>query len=195
VVNTPSEAITHYRIPLTGPEAPLRAWQEANHNQVWSARHAVGAVPFSVLEVLPEGVVRLPERERTFHVVPAGRMHRVEHAFGFWRTIGADALYIKSPYENAFVYMMVVNAAADAYTTDTLTWTCPACGQLLRAVDIPTRRLRWNGLLDRALAEVRAFNEDAAARTCSACAAVHPYAYGFEPGDDRETERDARATW
>lgn len=190
-----TEAITHYRIPLTGPEAPQRAWQEANHNQVWSARHAAGDVPFAVLEVLPEGVVRLPERERTFHVIPAGRMHRVERAFGFWRTIGADALYIKSPYENTFVYMMVVNAAADAYTTDTLTWTCPACGHLLRSVDLPTRRLHWSGLLERSLAEVRAFNDDAGARTCTACAAVHPLAYGFEPEDDSEKERAARALW
>ena len=49
----------------------------------------------------------------------------------------------------------------------------------------------WSKVLDR----VRAFNADAALRTCPACGAVHPLAYGFEAGDDTDEERGARATW
>jgi hypothetical protein len=62
-------------------------------------------------------------------------------------------------------------------------------------VEVPTRRIHLNGLTERALAAVRAFNADTGLRTCAKCAAVHPAAYGFEPGDDNDEERDARASW
>jgi hypothetical protein len=190
-----SEPVTNYRIPLVGPEASARAWQEASRNYIWSARHARDASRHGIVELLPEGVVRLPERERVFHVVPAGRPHRIEHAFGFWRICGADALYIASNYEAGVVYMMVISTAPTTYETDTLHWTCLACGNALQSVEIPTQRVHLRGLVERSLAAVRAFNADEAGRTCPACGAVHPLAYGFEPGDDNDEERAARAKW
>lgn len=189
------EPITSYRIPLVGPEAPARAWQEASRNQIWSARGAADAAPMGMAEVLPEGRLRIPERERVFHIVPTGRPHRVEHAFGFWRACGADVMYVKSVYEAGVAYMMVVSTAAEAYVSDTLSWACPECGKELHSLEIPTRRLRLRGLLERSLAAVREFNADVAARTCPSCGAVHPLAYGFEPADDNEAERAARASW
>lgn len=194
-MSTKSEPVTNYRIPLIGPEAPARAWQEAGRNYIFSARHPAHAPRLGVVELLPEGVVRLPERDRVFHVVPAGRPHRIEHAFGFWRTCGADVLYIASTYEDGVVYMTVISTAPTTYESDTVHWTCLGCGAPLRSVDIPTRRVRLQGLLERSLAAVRAFNGDEAARTCATCAAVHPLAYGFEPDDDSDDERRARATW
>lgn len=194
-MSTHAEPVTNYRIPLVGPEASQRAWQEASRNYIWSARHPAGAPRLGLVELLPEGVVRLPERERVFHVVPAGRPHRIEHGFGFWRSCGADALYIASNYDDGVVYMMVISTAPSSYQTDTLRWTCLACGNELHAVEIPTRRVRLQGLLDRALGAVRAFNADTALRTCSKCGAVHPPAYGFDPLDDNEEEGAARANW
>jgi hypothetical protein len=189
------EPITNYRIPLVGAEAPVRAWQEASRNQIWSARHPAGAASLAVVEVLPEGRVRLPERDRMFHIIPTGRPHRIEHAFGFWRTCGADALYVKTPYEAGVAYMLVISTAAESYQSDTLSWACLGCGHELSTLEIPTRRLHLRGLLERSLAAVRAFNADAAARTCAACGAVHPLAYGLEPEDDNDAERAARAEW
>jgi len=189
------EPIMNYRIPLVGPEAPARAWQQVSRNQIWSARHPADAAPFGVVERLPEGAVRLPDRERLFHIIPTGRPHRIEHAFGFWRTCGADALYIKSRYEAGVAYMMVISTAPQAYTSDTLSWTCPSCGHELRTVEIPTQRVRLRGLLERSLAAVRAFNADLTERTCPACGTVHPLAYAFEPEEDNDEERAAREHW
>jgi len=190
-----AEPVTNYRIPLVGPEAPARGWQEASRNYIWSARHPAGAARLNVVELLPEGVVRLPERDRIFHVVPAGRSHRIEHGFGFWRSCGADALYVASNYEDGVVYMMVISTAPASYTVDRLHWTCLSCGAPLHEVEIPTRRVHLRGLNERALAAVRAFNTDTALRTCAACGTVHPLAYGFEPEDDDDAERAAREAW
>jgi hypothetical protein len=194
-VTATGETMTKYRIPLVGPEAPVRAWQEVSRNQIWSARHPADAAELSVVELLPEGRVRLPERERLFHIIPAGRPHRIEHAFGFWRTCGADALYVKSAYDGGVAYMMVISTAPEAYDSDTIVWSCLNCGHDLRTLQIPTRRLHLRGLLERSLAAVRAFNASEAERRCPACEAVHPLAYGFEPGEDSEEERAARSAW
>jgi hypothetical protein len=194
-MSTHADPVTNYRIPLVGPEASKRAWQEASRNYIWSARHAAAEARLGIVELLPEGVVRLPERERVFHVVPAGRPHRIEHAFGFWRSCGADALYVASNYEDGVVYMMVISTAPSTYQTDTLSWTCLGCGEALTSVEVPTRRVHLKGLIERSLAAVRAFNADEAGRRCSACGAVHPLAYGFEPGDDNDEERAARGKW
>jgi hypothetical protein len=190
-----TEPITSYRIPLVGPEAPALAWQEASRNQIWSARRTADAALMGMVEVLPEGRLRIPDRDRIFHIVPAGRPHRVEHAFGFWRSCGADVMYVKSVYEAGVAYMMVVSTAAEAYTADALSWACLKCGTELRSLDIPTRRLRLRGLLERSLTAVREFNAEAAARTCASCSTVHPLAYGFEPAEDNDEERAARALW
>jgi hypothetical protein len=192
-VNVP---ITNYRIPLIGADAEAKpAWQEASRNYVWTARHAPDATPYEVALLMEEGVARLPERERLFHVIPAGRTHRIEHGFGFWRTCGSDALYIKSPYEGGSAYMMVISTAPRAYETDTLHWACVKCGAKLRELAVPTRRVHLRGLIERALNEVRAFNADERARTCAGCGTVHPLAYGFEPLADTEEETVARASW
>jgi hypothetical protein len=185
----------NFRIPIAGAEPGASAWHAANQNHVWSGRQVAGAPRFDVVERLPEGIVRLPERERVFHIIPAGRPYRVEHAFGFWRTCGADTLYIRSPYEGGSVATLIVSTANRTYRSDRLAWTCPACGRELRALEVPTRRVRLAGLLARALADVRAFNSDAAARTCSDCGAVHPISYGFESASDNDEERAARADW
>jgi len=193
--NTAPEAVFDYRIPLTGPEAPANAWQEASRYHVWSARHPADAPHYDVVEVLPEGVVRIPGRERLMHIIPAGRPHRIEHAFGFWRICGADAVYIKSIYDGGFAYLMMVGTGSAEYTADTLRWTCGGCGRVLREVEVPTHRVRLHGLVKRALDEVRAFNADASARTCPDCRTVHPQSYGFEPTLDDDAEHAARAAW
>ena len=194
-MSTTGEAILNYRLPLVGPEAPARAWQELSRNQIWSARHPAGDAPLTVVEMLPEGAVRLPDRERIFHIIPAGRAHHIEHAFGFWRTCGADALYIKSTYVAGMVYMMTISTAAESYVSDTIGWFCLNCGHGLRSIEIPTRRLHLRGLLERSLIAVREFNANATDRTCSGCGSVHPLAYGFEVEEDNDEESAARAAW
>lgn len=187
--------IQNFRIPIAGADPGHSTWHTANQNFVWSGRQSADSPAFDVVERLPEGIVRLPERNRVFHVIPAGRPFRVEHAFGFWRTCGADTLYIRSAFEDGFVATMIVSTANRTYRSDRLVWACRACGHELRSLDVPTRRVHLAGLLERALAAVRAFNADAAARTCPSCGDVHPLSYGFESGGDDEAERTARATW
>lgn len=129
------------------------------------------------------------------HIIPAGRLHRIEHAFGFWRICGADSVYIKSSYDGGFAYLMMVGTASPDYTSDLLHWICGACGEHLRRAEIPTRSVRLQGLVKRTLDEVRAFNGDESLRTCPSCKALHPRSYGFEPALDNDTERKARAEW
>jgi hypothetical protein len=193
--NTAPEAVFDFRIPLTGPSAPPLAWQEASRYHVWSARHPAGSKPYDIIEQLPEGVVRIPGRERLMHIIPAGRLHRIEHAFGFWRICGADTVHIKSAYDGGYAYLMMIGTASPEYKTDVLRWICNGCGNQLREAEIPTRRVRMRGLVARALDEVRAFNADESIRTCSSCQTVHPKSYGFEPTLDSDIERGARAAW
>jgi hypothetical protein len=187
--------ISNYRIPIVGPEAPATAWQEASRNQVWSARSAAGEPPMEIFEAVEDAFVKLPQRERLFHVIPAGRMHRISHAFGFWRTCGADGTYVGSEYEGGFAHLLIVGLHYATYTSDTLTWLCQSCGTPLRTAEVPTRRIHLAGLIKRALEEVRAFNADEKQRTCSSCGTVHPLSYGFEPSDDNDAERAARTSW
>ncbi len=190
-----AKAVFDYRIPLTGPDAPVPAWQEASRYHVWSARHPGGTASYDIIEALPEGVVRIPDRDRLMHIIPAGRLHRIEHAFGFWRICGADSVYIKSSYDGGFAYLMMVGTASPDYTSDLLYWICSGCGRHLRQAEIPTRSVHLRGLVKRALDEVRIFSADAGLRTCPSCRTVHPHSYGFEPALDNEVERKARAQW
>lgn len=185
--------ISNYRIPLVDPNATGPTWQEASRNFIWTARHAAGETPYDVALFLPEGVVRLPDRERMFHVIPTGRAHRIEHGFGFWRVCGSDALFIKSVYEDGVAYMMVISTSPSAYTSDILRWSCVQCGATIREIEVPTRRVHLRGLLERALNEVRSFN--ATDRACPSCATVQPLSYGFDPAADTEEERAARSAW
>ena len=187
--------VSNYRIPIVGPEAPATAWQEASRNHVWSARHAPDA-PFPTLfEALDEGIVQLPKRDRIFHVIPAGRMHRIAHGIGFWRVCGADATYIGSAYEGGYAHLMIVGLHYSGYKTDTLRWLCPECAAPVHEAEVPTRRIHLKGLIETALAQVRSFNADDALRTCKACGTLHPHSYGFEPAQDNDVERAARANW
>lgn len=190
-----TDTISNYRIPIAGADAPAAAWQEASRNHVWSARTAAGEPALEILERVDGEFVRLPPRERLFHVIPAGRPYRIAHATGFWRTCGADSTYIGSAYEGGYAHLMLVGLHYASYTSDTLQWLCPQCGTELQALEVPTRRIRLAGLIERTLAAVRAFNADAAARTCKSCGTVHPLSYGLEPGDDTDAERAARASW
>src|ERR1019366_7672643 len=106
-----------------------------------------------------------------------------------------DCVYIKSVYDGGYAYLMMIGTASPEYTTDVLRWICNGCGHQLREAEIPTRRVRMRGLVERALAEVRTFNADASGRTCPSCQTVHPLSYGFEPTLDSDIERDARAAW
>jgi len=77
---------------------------------------------------------------------------------------------------------------------DRICWYCNESRDT-RAVDLQRRALRRAVILDKVLEPVRAFNADEAQRTCQACGAVHPLAYGFEAADDTTEERAARAGW
>jgi hypothetical protein len=187
--------VSNYRIPIVGPEAPETAWQEASRNHVWSARHAADAPFPTISEATDEGIVQLPKRDRVFHVIRAGTLHRIAHGFGFWRVCGADATYIGSSYEGGYAHLMLIGLHYSGYKTDTLRWLCPGCGAALREVEVPTRRIRLAGLIETALAQVRSFNADESARTCTACGTRHPHSYGFEPAHDDDVERAARASW
>jgi hypothetical protein len=188
-------AISNYRIPIVGPEAPETAWQEASRNHVWSARHADDAPFPAIFEDVDGTIVRLPTRDRVFHVIRAGRLHRIAHGFGFWRVCGADATYVGSRYDGGYAHLMIIGTHYASYKTDTLRWVCPGCGEQLGEIEVQTRRVRLKGLIETALAQVRSFNADDSARTCKSCGSLHPHAYGFEPGHDNDVERAARASW
>lgn len=189
------EPVLHLSFPLRRPEAAFGRWAAAGDHHIWHARFAPDHPPLEVWEWHNAGILRLPVTDHALNMIAAGTPYHIEHLFGFWRISAADTNWVRSVQQDGVYHVMLVGGLNGASVAEQTLWFCPGCGsELLR------HRLARGGDPDgywRAQLElVRAFNADAARRTCKKCMTVHPTVYGFDPVADTAEEAGARrAGW
>lgn len=169
------------------------SWQEASRYQVWTRKDASNAPALSVLERRDGQVLRVPERSRVMHRIPGGTPYHIEHLFGFWRTTGADTIFIRAAADDGVYYTLIVATSGEEAGTDTVSWSCPNCGAELESERFDSARYGLRKFWAHALDLARAFNESK--RTCPGCGHVHPFAYGFDAAQDAGSEREGRSAW
>jgi hypothetical protein len=185
------------RSPILDDEVPLAdapasgQWKEAGRNYVWSICVPRDGAQIELLERLETAIVRVPVAERVMHVIPAGRPYRLTHVYSFWRTTGADTVYIRTPAPGGSAYMLLTGTSYSTYTEDRFFWMCSGCSSELSAFTIP-KSAGLRGLLAQSLKAVRAFNADPAAQTCLKCGTVHAPAYGMDASVDDDADAAAR---
>lgn len=168
-------------------------WQEASRYQVWSRLDGLAEPPLSILERRDGNVLRVPERSRVMHRVPGGVPYHIEHLFGFWRTTGADTIFIRAETDENVYYTLIVATTGPDVGTDTVAWYCPKCQAELQADAFETARFGLRAFWTHAHELAQRFNEQG--RTCPSCGHVHPFAYGFDVQHDADEERAGRAAW
>ncbi len=169
------------------------SWQEASRYQIWTRKDTLAEAPLSVIERREGKVLRVPEQSRVMHRIPGGTPYHIEHLFGFWRTTGADTIYIRAEAEDEVYYTLIVATSGKDVGTETIAWYCPKCGSALKSEDFAAKRFGLRAFWNHGLDTARAFN--ASDRTCAGCGHVHPNAYGFDAQTDHTDEREGRATW
>jgi len=171
------------------------SWQEASRYQIWTNRYPLTEPKLSVVERRDGSVLRVPDRVRVMHRIPAGTPYHIEHLFGFWRTTGSDTLFVRAEVEDHAYYTLVVGTHSAGFGAETIAWCCPRCAAELRAATFDLKRYGLPAFWEFALAQAREFNASTEARTCAACGNVHPYAYGWDPQADAPVESEGRALW
>lgn len=183
--------------PILGSDFPLEGpngWHQANRYLLWRGHFAPDAPPVALQERLAGRTETLPLRKRSLSLVPAGTPHRLTHLAGFWRTSDADLLVLRAELPEA-IYVSLYVSSGPLHHTDRLFWLCPKCGAELAPWVHDVERHGALAFWQHLIEPVRAFNAEAAARTCPACGELHPLAYGFDAGLDTPEEQQARATW
>lgn len=185
----PSQPVSGFDIPFGADDD---AWNMANQYGVWSRRYSPAAPMLRVIERVDGRVKDTPISSQTLRMIPAGMQHRVAHLFGFWRVSDADTLFFRSEQGEDVRYALVVSVGADTYRTEQIAWSCPKCETELAQYSFESKRFGLPAFWQFALERVREFNADDKLRTCKACGAVHPHAYGFQANADRDEEAAAR---
>lgn len=155
------------------------AWVQANLYWVWTKRFPIADPPLRPVELIDGRINETGEASQILRLIPAGMAHRIDGLFGFWHTSDADTLFFRSEQGDDVRYALVVSAGSPDFKTDELFWTCPGCGNELTRATFDSRRHGYGAFWEFALERTRAFNADAAVRTCSACGAIHSGSYAF----------------
>ena len=188
------------RLPVLDDGAPMGdadpngQWKKAGQNYVWSRFVPYGGPELELFERFDEAIVRVPVADRALHVISTGRPYRLSHVYGFWRSTGADTLFVRSPAPGGAAYMLLTGTSYDTYTQDRVFWACPHCARELANVTIP-KSAGLGGLLVQTAKAVKAFNAEPGIRTCPGCGTIHPPAYAAEPAADDDVESSARLAW
>jgi hypothetical protein len=188
---------TSPQLPILGYDFPLDApngWHEANRYLLYTGHFALEAPPIALQERLASRIETVPLRNRQLSMVPSGTPHRLAHLAGFWRISDADLLVLRAVLPEA-VYISLYVSSGPQHRADRVFWSCAGCGAELAPWTFDIGRYGALAFWKKVLEPVRAFNADLAQRTCPSCGAVHPLAYGFDPDDDTDEERRARAAW
>ena len=189
------DPILHYRFALDNPDTPIGTWAACGDHHIWHARFAPDHPPLETWEMHKAGIVRLPLKDHTLNMIPAGTPYHIEHLFGFWRVSAADTIWLRSMQTDAAYHVMLIGGVNGPNVAEETVWYCPGCGR-----DMVRHKHDRGGAPEAywktQLGHVRTFNGDVLARTCMSCGAVHPVVYGFFPDDDRPDEASARrAGW
>lgn len=168
-------------------------WQCAGDYSIWTTTVTDGEPPIRLLERRENGVIEHPDNAFYLYHLPAGVPHRLNPVFGFWRVSEADVDVMRARSPQGAYYTLLVNTASSAYARDRILWFCRECGTTLSDISFETRRYGVAAYFAAATEHVRTFNSGT--RACPHCGAVHLPAYGFDPGQDDDHERAARALW
>jgi rubredoxin len=171
------------------------AWQEAGLYWVWSGGIPLGAPPRAVLEKLEQEIVEFKAGGHLAHPIFAGKLHHINHLFGYWHESDADRIWLQVPRQQTVVHALVWGGKSGVHKRDRLLWFCPRCGERLADREIDTGKSGLEGFIAAQLDAVRQFNSAAEKRKCRSCGFVHPEAYGFHPQDDTAAEKASRERW
>lgn len=188
-----NEPILNYDFPLREAAAGGE-WHQANRYSLWVGRQAPSDPPYEVVESHPQGLVRLPPKERLMRLIPAKTPFRIKHLFAPFRASDADMVYIRAAMEDG-VFHTLLGASSNEVREDAVVWICPHCGKEMRRTTFETRRHGLIAFWPFMLEQVRAFNASPAQQKCGACGERHPLCYGFDAKLDQTDEAAARAEW
>jgi hypothetical protein len=110
-------------------------------------------------------------------------------------TSDADGLWLQVERADATTYTWIIGGQSGVRRAHSFSWICPSCGAALAERSHADPEARPERFLLAQLEAVRAFNQDAAARTCRSCGHEHPVAYGLTPEEDLPREAAAREIW
>jgi predicted RNA-binding Zn-ribbon protein involved in translation (DUF1610 family) len=188
-----NEPILNYDFPLR-EVATDGEWHQANRYSLWVGREAPNNAAYKVIESHPQGLVRLPLKERLMRLIPAKTPFRIKHLFAPFRASDADMIYIRAAMEDG-VFHTLLGATSKEVREDAVVWICPHCGAEMGRTVFETRRhgliAFWPFMLD----QVREFNASPERTKCGACGEIHPPCYGFDAKLDHANEAAARAEW
>ena len=190
--------LRNYSASATDPEDldALGRWQEAFDYRIWSARLPLAGPQFRLFEMLPEGILEIPQRgKRLMHLIKAGVPHHVASLLGYWAVSDTDRIWIRAEWQDSAYYTIIMGGTPSAYRRDRLRWYCPACGAVVHEVVYETAERGWRGLWDEEGRAVERFNADAGLRICRACGNLHPCAYSFFAERDTPEAQAARHSW
>jgi hypothetical protein len=170
-------------------------WVRKGNHAIWSGRRAPNDPPYILHEWTARGVRPFPRIDDNAHMrrVPAGTPYHISSLFGFWIVNDVDALLLSAKRDETDYYMLVVGGRTDGLREATSLFVCPKCAARFGEETFVGLQSGYERFMDSALKRVRAFNTDAAQRTCPKCNAVHPPIYGFHAEADTPEERAARA--
>ncbi|MGH7768793.1 MAG: hypothetical protein ACREQP_15210 [Candidatus Binatia bacterium] len=192
------EPVLHYSLELFPQgEGPTHfgAWQEAGLYWLWSGAMAAGDPPRTVLEKTEKEIVEFRAEGYLAHPILAGKLHHIDHLFGYWQESDADRIWLQVPRGETAVHALVWGGKSGVHKQDRLLWFCPQCGDQIAERLLDTGKLGMEGFIAEQLAAVRQFNSALEARKCRSCGFVHPEAYGFYPRDDTAGEKASRENW
>jgi hypothetical protein len=169
-------------------------WELRGEYAIWCGRRDSGTGPWLLHEKRDNGVLALPRDSPRplLHRIAAGTAFEVAHLFGFWIITDVDTVWVDAVGGDGQCSALIVGGSKDKPGEASCAWVCPKCGALFAVSSFAIPRQRFERFIDYAQDRVRAFNADAARRTCPQCGNVHPISYGFDERLDTADERLAR---
>lgn len=169
----------------------LGHWSQTQDYLVWTECRNANERPLTLWQAQGPGVVRLPDNDALMHVIAAGVPHHIEGVFGYWRTCGADIVWLRAVRGEHVRYVLILGGSPTEYRNDVIQWICPVCASAIDRHEVKTRWSDPSRFWDREAEIVAAFNADSSRRSCPNCRNVHPLGYRFRRAEvrpDPETE-------
>lgn len=168
-------------------------WTRRGNYAIWCGSRAPGDPPYVLHEWTERGVRPFPLRgdNPMLHRVPVGTPYHIARLFGFWVVNDTDAMLLTAKRDGSTYHMLVVGGRTDGLREASCLFVCPGCGARFGEEKFAIGA-DYEAFIAFALKRVRAFNAEAALRTCPKCRHLHPLIYGFRAEADAPDERAAR---
>lgn len=178
-----ADPVLRYIFPMKADSPFLGRWQRTHDYDIWTMCRPASTPDLTLWEKHGEGVVRVPDNDSVMHIIHGGVPHHIVGLFGYWRTCESDVVWFRVKREQQVHYAMVLGGCPSEYGTDTISWVCPSCANVLTAIEIKTGRKGLARFWAQEAPTVERFNASAAERTCGRCGHEHPLAYTFRQPD------------